>query len=201
MIYSLTGTVTEKSLDEVILTVNGVGYMLSVPSTALGALPAIGGECTLYTYLNVKEDALDLYGFATREEQKCFKILTSVSGVGPKVGLAILSVLTPDRVALAITTGDFKALNAAQGVGPKLAQRIVLELKGKFNDTTLSGVRLEDVATTASASGNVSQAASALVALGYSQSQASLALSKIDANLDVQELIKQALKLIAGGKI
>ena len=201
MIHSLTGKVIEKSLDEVVISCGGVGFLVSVPQTAQGAIAPIGEETTLYTYLNVKEDALDLYGFATKEEQRAFKILTTVSGVGPKAGLAILSALTPDRVALAVSSGDYKAFTAAQGVGPKLAQRIVLELKGKFTDTTLGGVTIEDISAAASATGNVSQAISALVALGYTQSQAAAAVAKLDTNADVQTLIKQALRLIAGGKI
>ena len=136
MIHSLTGKVIEKSLDEVVISCGGVGFLVAVPQTAQGAIAPIGEETTLYTYLNVKEDALDLYGFATREEQRAFKILTTVSGVGPKAGLAILSALTPDRVAL-----------------------------------------------------------------GYTQSQAAMAVAKLDTNADVQTLIKQALRLIAGGKI
>lgn len=201
MIHSLTGKVIEKSLDEVVISCGGVGFLVSVPQTAQGAIAPIGEETTLYTYLNVKEDALDLYGFATKEEQRAFKILTTVSGVGPKAGLAILSALTPDRVALAVSSGDYKAFTAAQGVGPKLAQRIVLELKGKFTDTILGGVTIEDISAAASATGNVSQAISALVALGYTQSQAATAVAKLDTNADVQTLIKQALRLIAGGKI
>ena len=202
MIHSLTGKVIEKSLDEVVISCGGVGFLVAVPQTAQGSIAPVGEETTLYTYLNVKEDALDLYGFATKAEQRAFKILTTVSGVGPKAGLAILSALSPDRIALAVSSGDYKAFTAAQGVGPKLAQRIVLELKGKFSDTTLQGVSIEDVSRTASVStGNVSQAISALVALGYTQSQAAVAISKLDADLDVQSLIKQALRLIAGGKV
>ena len=203
MIHSLTGKVIEKSLDEVVISCGGVGFLVSVPQTAQGAIAPVGEETTLYTYLNVKEDALDLYGFATKAEQRTFKILTTVSGVGPKAGLAILSALSPDRIALAVSGGDYKAFTAAQGVGPKLAQRIVLELKGKFTETTLGGVTIDDISRTSAASqgGNISQAISALVALGYTQSQAAVAISKLDADLDVQTLIKQALRLIAGGKL
>ena len=100
-----------------------------------------------------------------------------------------------------VSSGDHKAFTAASGVGPKLAQRIVLELKGKFTDTTLGGVTIEDISAAATATGNVSQAISALVALGYTQSQAATAVAKLDTNADVQTLIKQALRLIAGGKI
>ncbi|MEG2192641.1 MAG: Holliday junction branch migration protein RuvA, partial [Oscillospiraceae bacterium] len=200
-IYSLTGIIVKKTLDEVILAVGGVAFQISVPHVVNGDLPSVGQECTLFTFLNVKEDALDLYGFSTASQQECFKILTGVSGVGPKAGLSILSSLSPDRVALAISTGDFKAFTAAQGVGPKLAQRIVLELKGKFNDMSTSGIDFSDVSDTLAAQGSVSQAISALMALGYSQSQAGLALSKIDTSQDVQTMIKQALRLISGGKL
>lgn len=200
MIYSLTGILQEKNTDTAVIDVQGVGFMVFVPSTVAGALPSVGEKCTLYTYLSVKEDALDLYGFADRAEQKAFKTLISVSGVGPKAGLAILSVLTPQRIALAVTTGDYKAFTAANGVGPKVAQRIVLELKGKFSNDSIAGAQLSGEGASQPA-GAVSQAISALMALGYNQSRAALAVSKLDANQDVQSLIKQALKLIAGGKI
>ncbi len=201
MIYCLTGTLLEKSLDSVVIDVQGVGFSLAVPSTVQSVLPAPGEKCTLYTYLSVKEDALDLYGFADKAEQKAFKTLISVSGVGPKAGLAILSVLSPQKIALAVTTGDYKSFTAANGVGPKVAQRIVLELKGKFSNDDVAGVSMADVSRTAVSTGSVSQAISALIALGYNQSQAALAVSKLDPEQDVQSLIKQALKLLAGGKI
>ncbi len=201
MIYSLTGILIEKTLENVVIDVQGVGFSIAVPSTVQGVLPAPGEKCTLYTYLSVKEDALDLYGFADKAEQKAFKTLISVSGVGPKAGLSILSVLSPQKIALAVTTGDYKAFTAANGVGPKVAQRIVLELKGKFSNDDVAGVSMADVSRTAVSTGSVSQAISALIALGYNQSQAALAVSKLDAEQDVQSLIKQALKLLAGGKI
>ncbi|MBQ8603495.1 MAG: Holliday junction branch migration protein RuvA [Oscillospiraceae bacterium] len=201
MIYSLTGILQEKTPDTVVIDVQGVGFVLAVPSIVRGVLPDVGQKCTLYTYLSVKEDALDLYGFADRAEQKTFKTLISVSGVGPKAGLAILSVLSPQKIALAVTTGDYKAFTAANGVGPKVAQRIVLELKGKFSNDSIAGVEMSGVSAVVQSAGAVSQAISALVALGYNQSQAALAVSKLDGTQDVQTLIKQALKLIAGGKL
>ncbi len=106
----------------------------------------MGQETTLYTVMSVTENDVSLYGFATEEQQACFEMLTAVSGVGPKVGLAILSVMEPDRVALAISAGDHKAFKAASGVGPKLAQRIVLELKDKVAKGFVDGISLEDVA-------------------------------------------------------
>ena len=140
------------------------------------------------------------HGFATEEQQACFEMLTAVSGVGPKVGLAILSVMEPQRVALAISAGDHKAFKAASGVGPKLAQRIVLELKDKVAKGFVDGINLEDVgaATAAPAAQGAGQAIAALVSLGYSQSEAALAVSKIDASLPVEEIIKLALRGMAG---
>ena len=126
MIYSLTGKILKKTLDTVVISCAGVGYAVQVPLTTAESLPAPGREGTVYTVMNVTENDVSLYGFATEEQQSCFELLTAVSGVGPKVGLAILSVMEPDRVALAISAGDHKAFKAASGVGPKLAQRIVL---------------------------------------------------------------------------
>ena len=200
MIYSLTGILTEKNLDSVVIDVSGIGFFVSVPTNVGAALPPAGEKCTLYTYMAVKEDAMDLYGFADRASLSCFKTLIGVSGVGPKAGLAILSVMSAQKVALAVSSGDFKAFTAAQGVGPKVAQRITLELKGKFNDIPLSGMGMAEVGAV-SASDNSSQAVSALVALGYSQSQAAMAVAGLDGRQDVQSLIKQGLKLLAGGKI
>ena len=201
MIYSLTGTIVEKELGEVIIDVNGVAYQVAVTQTVYGALPEVGNKATLYTYLNVKEDDMELYGFANKSEQKCFKIITGVSGVGPKVGLAILSSLSPDKIALAVASGDHKTLTVANGVGPKLAQRIVLELKGKFDNLAFVDSSISNVGTVKRDTQNVSQAMGALISLGYSQSQATLAISKLDSTLDVEELIKQSLKLLSGGKV
>ena len=130
MIYSLTGKIIKKTLNAVVICCGGVGYYAQCPASVAGALPGVGNEATIYTVMNVTENDVSLYGFASEEQQACFELLTSVSGVGAKVGLAILSVMEPDRVALAISAGDHKAFKAASGVGPKLAQRIVLELKG-----------------------------------------------------------------------
>ena len=131
MIYSLSGKIIKKTLNAVVVSCGGVGYYVQCPTSVAGALPGVGREATLYTVMSVTENDISLYGFATEEQQSCFELLTAVSGVGPKVGLAILSVMEPDRVALAISAGDHKAFKAASGVGPKLAQRIVLELKDK----------------------------------------------------------------------
>ncbi|MBD9241370.1 MAG: Holliday junction branch migration protein RuvA [Ruminococcaceae bacterium] len=201
MIYCLTGKIIKKTLNAVVLSCGGVGYYAQCPASVAGALPGVGKEATLYTVLSVTENDVSLYGFATEEQQACFEMLTAVSGVGPKVGLAILSVMEPDRVALAISAGDHKAFKAASGVGPKLAQRIVLELKDKVAKGFVDGINLEDVGRTASAAPaaqGAGQAIAALVSLGYSQSEAALAVSKIDATLPVEEIIKLALRGMAG---
>ena len=201
MIYCLTGKIVIKSMSAVVLSCGGVGYYAQCPASVAGALPGVGKEATLYTVMSVTENDVSLYGFATEEQQACFEMLTAVSGVGPKVGLAILSVMEPQRVALAISAGDHKAFKAANGVGPKLAQRIVLELKDKVAKGFVDGISLEDVAGAASgepASQSSAQAIAALVSLGYSQSEAALAISKIDATLPVEEIIKLALRGMAG---
>ena len=201
MIYCLTGKIVKKSMNAVVLSCGGVGYYAQCPASVAGALPGVGKEATIYTVMSITENDVSLYGFATEQQQACFEMLTAVSGVGPKVGLAILSVMEPDRVALAISAGDHKAFKAASGVGPKLAQRIVLELKDKVAKGFVDGISLEDVAGASAdtqASQGSSQAIAALVSLGYSQSEAALAVSKIDASLPVEEIIKLALRGMAG---
>ena len=201
MIYCLTGKIVKKSMNAVVLSCGGVGYYAQCPASVAEALPGVGKEATIYTVMSITENDVSLYGFATEEQQACFEMLTAVSGVGPKVGLAILSVMEPDRVALAISAGDHKAFKAASGVGPKLAQRIVLELKDKVAKGFVDGISLEDVAGASAdtqASQGSSQAIAALVSLGYSQSEAALAVSKIDAALPVEEIIKLALRSMAG---
>lgn len=200
MIYCLTGRLLKKSLDMVVVSCAGVGYQVLVPASVASALPAIGGEATLYTFMNVTENDVTLFGFANEEQQACFKMLTAVSGVGPKVGLAILNVLSPDKIALAISAGDHKAFTAANGVGPKLAQRITLELKDKVGKGLVEGLSLADLGGAGqqgAPSGALSQAIAALASLGYSPSEAASAVAKLDESLPVEELIKLALRGMA----
>ena len=150
--------------------------------------------------MNVREDAIELFGFYDKNELECFKMLITVNGVGPKMGLAILSELPADKVILSIAAGDFKALTKANGVGPKLAQRICMELKdkvGKLGVAETVDVDISSVSATMENS-NTAEAVAALEMLGYSQSEASVAVSKIDNSLSVEEIIKQALKLMIG---
>ena len=196
MIYCLTGKILKKTLDTVVISCGGVGYAAQVPVTTAEALPAPGQEGTLYTVLSVSENDVSLYGFATEDQRACFRMLTSVSGVGPKAGLSILSILTPEKVALAASSGDHKAFTAANGVGPKLAQRIALELKDKVGKGLAAGEGFAAPGDTAApAAGSApAQAVAALVALGYNASDAARAVTRVDDTLPVQDIIKIALR-------
>ena len=177
MIYCLTGKIVKKSMNAVVLSCGGVGYYAQCPASVAGALPGVGREATIYTVMSVTENDVSLYGFATEEQQACFEMLTAVSGVGPKVGLAILSVMEPERVALRTPMTTIKGF--------------------------VDGISLEDVAGASAqtpAAQSSSQAIAALVSLGYSQSEAALAVSKIDATLPVEEIIKLALRGMAAGR-
>ena len=198
MIYCLTGKIVKKSLNAVVLSCGGVGYYTQCPASVAGALPGVGQETTLYTVMSVTENDVSLYGFATEEQQACFEMLTAVSGVGPKVGLAILSVMEPQRVALAISAGDHKAFKAASGVGPKLAQRIVLELKDKVEQQDLSAAAAAGAAAPAARVGDAQgEAQAALQALGYTAAEAARAINLVRDQADtVDQLIMLALRQI-----
>lgn len=198
MFYSLTGNVVYTDETSVALSCSGVAFRCYTSFNTLCKIGSTGETVTLYTYLSVREDALDLFGFFDTAELDCFKILIGVSGVGPKAAIAILSRLTPDKLSQAVATGDVKAITAAQGVGPKIAQRIIVELKDKLAPfaTGVSSVDFSSVSAANSAIGG-SDAIDALMALGYSRSEASLAVGKLDQSLPVDELIKQALMKLA----
>lgn len=195
MFYSLTGTVAHTEPGVAVIDVGGVAFKCLTSMGTLRALPRTGGKATLYTYLNVREDALDLYGFYTQAELNCYKLLTAISGVGPKAALAILSEMAPEDVALAAAAGDAKRFTRASGVGAKLAQRIVLELKDKVKGLSFAGTGMDAVEPGGpSASGNAAQAAEALVTLGYTPSEAAAAVGRLDSQLPAEELIRLALK-------
>lgn len=200
MIATLNGKLIIKELNYVVVECGGVGLKCFVTQNTHAKAGNIGDNVFLYTHLSVREDALDLYGFADAQELEVFKLITSVSGVGSKIGLAILSEFTPDKIMLYIASGDAKSLTAASGVGIKLAQRIVLELKDKVGSITVGDISF-DVKAVGNASANCSskEAIEALVSLGYTQSEASLAVGRLDQSLDTNELIKQALKSLARG--
>lgn len=199
MFYSLTGKIIYKDEQAIAISCGGVGFKCFTTRNSLAKLSLQSGEVTVFTHLNVREDALDLFGFATSDELDAFKLLISVSGVGPKAALAILSELTPDAFAVAVASGDSKAITAANGVGPKLAQRVIMELKDKITNVSFISEESSSVSSavnTANSMSNTSEAIAALTALGYSQTEASVAVSKLSPNLSVEELIKGALKNI-----
>lgn len=201
MLYSLRGKLIHAEPRVAVIECGGVGFRCQITMTTARALPALGAEATLYTIMNVREDAIELFGFAEQAELECFKQLTSVTGVGPKAGLAILSELSPERVALAAASGDYKALTRAQGVGPKLAQRIVLELKDKVGALAASGgVELPGGTGVVSAAGNAAEAVSALSVLGFTPGEASAAVGRLDSSLPVETLVRDALKQLAKRK-
>lgn len=195
MISSLCGELLEKSPSGCVISCGGVGFFVSIPSSVYGALPEIGGSCTLYTHLSVREDALELFGFETTRQREVFRRLVGVSGVGPKVALAILSLYDPDRIAILAASGDYKAFTACAGVGAKLAQRIVLELKDKLAkaiNTDSAVVSAAPVST-----GAAGDALAALVSLGFSNSEAASAIAALPQDLPAEELISRALRSLS----
>ena len=197
MIASLRGTLIFSDPSTAVVECGGVGLKCSISLNTLRRLPPVGKECFLFTHMSVREDAIDLFGFADEAELDLFRLITAVSGVGPKLALSILSAFEPDRLSLFIASGDAKSLTAASGVGVKLAQRIVLELKDKIGGVPLTEGSDVSAAATATANTNSSEAVQALVSLGYSQSEAALAVGKLDASLPVETLIKEGLKALA----
>ena len=199
MFYSLTGKLVHMEPGMLAVECGGVAFKCFTSMHTQKNMPRIGEVTTVYTHLNVREDALDLFGFASKSELNCFKMLTGISGVGPKVALAILSEMTPEGVAMAAASGDSKSFTRANGVGPKLAQRIVLELKDKVKKMAVSGGELSLAADigVVSASKNAEQAVQALTVLGYTQSEAAQAVAKLDSSLPTEELIRLALKGMA----
>ena len=194
MYYSVRGEVIHLENGIAVIECGGVGYKCQTTMNTQKNLK-LGAEAKLYTYLNVREDAMELFGFYTQEELAAYKTLIGVSGVGPKVGLAILSALTPSQISLAIASGDVKTITLAPGVGKKLAQRIILELKDKFN---IGGAE-ESVSSSNSVtvtSGNVPKAIEALTVLGYSSSDVAPFISMLDPSLPVEQLIGETLKLM-----
>ena len=201
MFYSLTGKLVHMEPGVVAIECGGVAFKCFTSMNTQKNMPRIGETATVYTHLNVREDALDLYGFSTKCELYCYKMLTTISGVGPKAALSILSEMTPEGVAMAAASGDSKKFTKASGVGPKLAQRIVLELKDRVKKMGFTGGTLEltgtDDAGIVSASQNAEQAVQALIVLGYTQSEAAQAVAKLDGSLSTEELIRGALKSMA----
>ena len=193
MFYYLNGTVAEIGPNLAVIDCGGVGYACATTNYTLAQLKR-GERAKLFTYLHVREEIFDLYGFSSQAELNSFKMLIGVSGVGPKAALAILSSGTPDQLALSIVTGDEKALTGVPGIGKKIAQRIILELKDKLaKEQSSFDVRSGSV-TPIQSGGKVQEAASALAVLGYSSQEISAALKGVDTALPVEEIIRQTLK-------
>lgn len=195
MIYSVKGILIHSEPTLAVIECGGVGYSCRTTLSTISNIK-LGDVVTLYTYLAVREDNIELFGFYDKSELNCFKLLISVSGVGPKAALSILSTVSPQSLALCIVTGDSKSLTKAPGVGAKIAQRIILELKDKFakeNDLTMP----VDLPLNISASSNSSEAIAALVVLGFPQSMAVKAVSSLDPSTAVEEMIKHGLKVLA----
>ena len=200
MIYSLKGTLTVKELGFAVIECGGVGYGCKTSYNTIASLGETGSEAMLYTHLYVREDAVELFGFATQQELSCFRLLISVSGVGPKAATSILSDVTPEKFAFLVASGDSKSFTRTKGIGAKTAQRIVLELKDKISSESISGSVSGDAAAFASSSAapsdSVSEALEALMVLGYTQGEIAPILGKLDPSLSTQDLIKETLRLL-----
>ncbi len=202
MIYSLRGKLILKEIGFAVVECGGVGYGCKTSHSTITKLGETGSEVTLYTYLAVRDDSAELFGFADVQELNCFKQLISVSGVGPKAATSILSDMTPEQFAFIVASGDSKAITRTKGIGAKTAQRIVLELKDKISSEALGGksMTLESSGspmTSAGGSSAVGEALEALQVLGYSQGEIAPILRKLDPALDTQELIKETLRIMS----
>mgnify|MGYP002547485229 CR=1 FL=1 len=197
MIQYIRGELAVVEADRVIVDVGGVGYGIFMPVESISQLPPVGNEVRIYTYLNVKEDAMQLFGFLTRDDLQVFKLLIGVNG--PKGGQAVLSVLSPDDLRFAVLSGDVKAICAAPGIGKKTAEKVILELKDKLSlEDALEHTMTGDAGdiSCGDPSGVQSEAVQALTALGYSSTEALRAVKKIEITeaMDVEAVLKQALK-------
>ncbi len=189
MISSLEGKLAEKHAGRAVVSVGGVGYEVLVPASTIAKLPAVGRSAKLFTRLHVRDDAMILFGFATQDERALFDLLVTVSGVGPKMALSFLSVLSPDALRRAVASGDLAALTVVPGVGKKVAQRVVLDLKDKLGgDIVVIEGPLADVRE-------------ALLALGLSPQEASDAMAALPASdgRAVEDLLREALQHVGRG--
>lgn len=197
MFAYIKGTLERKTADSMIVDVHGVGYKIFTTATALSSVPGVGNEIKLYTHFYVREDAQALYGFLNEEELKMFEQLLSVSGVGPKAALSLVSNIQPSQFGLAVLTDDADKFTKAPGIGKKTAQRIILELKDKLKkeQVNLPDLKYELPDQEVAGDNRLSEAISALVMLGYSSQEASRAVSgAFSAEKTVEQIIKDALK-------
>lgn len=198
MLYNVKGILTVSDVNFIVVECGGVGFKCYTTLNTIKSIGTVGSEVNVYTHLAVREDAMDLYGFSTLNELDAFKLLITVSGIGPKAAVAILSQLTPDKLALCIASGDAKSITKAQGVGKKTAERVVLELKDKMGNIAIGeGASVVSAASTVLESSNSAEAVEALVALGYSQSDAAVIVGSMDKSMPVDDMIRLALKQLA----
>ena len=198
MIYNLSGKLTYVDPTFIVIECGGVGFKCFASTTTITSISTVGTNVNVLTYMSVKEDSIDLYGFATQEELNAFKLLISVSGIGPKAAMAILSVLPPDRLSVAVSSGDVKAIQSAQGVGKKTAERVVLELKDKMVGigSAHTNAIVEGIQSVAQ-SDNAQEAVEVLVSLEFNQSEAASVVGTMDKSLSVDEMIRKGLKSLS----
>lgn len=196
MIHYLKGKLEEVMTDSIIIDIQGIGYQLLVPSSILSELPPIGNDLKVYTYLHVREDAMVLFGFPTKEDQQLFKLLITVNGIGPKGAMGILSALNGYQLKIAVAMNDVNAICKAPGIGKKTAQKLILDLKDKIaidiSDTDF--IAGNDTASFVVEGTMSMEAIEALVALGYNSTEASKAVKNCGPSTSVETLIKEALK-------
>lgn len=194
----IKGSLEIKTQNYVVIETSGVGYKIFMSETAIERLGEIGSQVKVFTYLRVREDEMSLYGFNTNEELRMFELLLSVSGVGAKTAISMLSNITPSSFALAVITNDVAKIKALPGIGPKGAQRIILELKDKIKTEEAvsedKNISIDDVMID---NEKITEAISALQVLGYSKKEIEKALSKVDNSMSVEEIIKIGLKNLA----
>lgn len=200
MISYIRGELASIGEDQIIVEVNGIGYGIFMAGQAMTMLPPIGNEVKIHTYLNVREDAMQLFGFLTKDDLKVFRLLIGVNGIGPKGGLNILSKMTPDDLRFAVLAGDVKAISAAPGIGKKTAEKLIIELKDKLSIDDVLAKEEEEPSALQGGSGSdiQSEAVQALVALGYGSAESLKAVKKVTvtASMTVEELLKQSLKFM-----
>lgn len=204
MISYIRGELCDIEEQKAIVDVNGVGYGIYMPQQALSLLPPIGQQVKIHTYLNIREDAMQLFGFLTKEDLNVFRLLIGVNGIGPKAGLNILSCLSPDELRFAVLSGDAKAISATPGIGKKTAEKLILELKDKLNiedmlERAAHGSDSEDLASCTDTASNTMQAEAvqALTALGYGSAESLRAVKKTSPECSsVEDILKEALKFL-----
>ena len=199
MISYIKGELTEVFEDTVVVDTNGIGYNIRVPGSVLDRLPSVGSSVRIYTYLYVKEDAMNLFGFLNRDDLSVFKLLLNVSGIGPKGALAILSTIGPDDLRFAVLSEDVKTISSAPGIGAKTAKRLIIELKDKLKLAEVFETALANKEKASSENDVLlarNEAVEALVALGYASAQAMKAVQQVEnaEEKDSEQILKEALK-------